>query len=272
MSFDRFLCKNDITDLLRKMYKANPVLIPESGIKPLMLVARRGKKTENRGLLKNYLAGAPELNIKPNESIMSDSSLSRSSTVSFGLGLKIMDGFLKGLGASSAPVSTHLKGVKDISFSFMSPKRFSMDIGELGNVIKGKKLDFDHPAIGIFTEIDDPYDMLLISGTIVSNRFAINIEKAKEAEFEASIPVFQQGIADLDTNLKVEVKNNRTITFEGAEELTFAFTTVLMEFDPKEGTLKLRESVLMKDGKEVEVSPYEMLDNNEEEPGMLIWD
>jgi len=271
MGFFR-ICKNDITDILRETFNASPLRVPETRVKPLIVIGKKGSKVNFRGQLKYLLEDEPELEVPFESSKMANASLDRSRSISLDFGIKILDGFLQGLGISAAPIGANLKGAKEISFSFTNARRLYVDPGQLGNALRGKKIDLRHPSIGIFTNEDDPFEMLLVSDAIVSRSFTINIEKANEHELEASLPQLQQQIADLNAKVKVDIKDNRSITFEGEEDLTFAFACVKLELDKSSGLLQIGETVLAKGGGELEKSPYTLIDEDEFEPGMIEWE
>ena len=272
MGFFR-ICKNDITDLLRETFNASPLRVPETRVKPMVVIGKRGKTVNFRGQLKHLIIDGEHLEVPFEESTMANASLQRSQSISLNFGIKILEGFLQGLGLSSAaPIGAHLQGAKEISFSFTNARRLFVDPGLLGNHLKGKKIDLEHPSIGIFTDADDPFDMLLISDAIVSKSFTINIEKGNEHEIEASLPQLQQQIADLDAKVKIEIKDNRSITFKGEEYLTFAFACVALKLNKETGGLQIGETVLTKGSGEVEQTPYSMIDDDEFEPGMLEWE
>ncbi len=271
MAFSFRICKNDITDLLRDTFNATPLRVPESRVKPLIVIGRKGAKVDFRGELKYLLADEQVLPVEPQESILADSSLQRSRSVSLNLGLKILDGFLSGFNMSPSPVGASLKGVKEISFSFTNTRRLYVDPGMLGLQLKGKVIDLKHPSLGIFTR-EDPYEMLLISDVIASNSFTINIENARENEFDASMPALQSYVADVDAKVKVDIKQGKSVTFQGADYLAFAFTCVKLELDKQSGSLGVGETVITKGGGETEKTPYAELDDDAYEPGMLEWD
>jgi hypothetical protein len=271
MAFFR-ICKNDITDVLRETFNASPLRVPEARVQPLIVIGKKGEKVNFRGQLRFLLENEPELDVPFESSKMANAAFGRSRTISLDFGIKILEGFLQGLGISAAPIGAKLKGVKEISFSFTNARRLYIDPGQLGNAIKGKMVDLQHPSVGIFTKQEDPFEMLLISDAIVSRSFTINIEKANEHELEGSLPALQQQIADMDAKVKVDIKSNRSITFEGDEDLTFAFACVKLELDKQSGALQIGETVLTKGGGKVEKSPYTPIDEDEFEPGMIEWE
>jgi hypothetical protein len=274
MGFFR-ICKNDITDLLRHTFNASPLRVPESRVKPLIVVGRQGKKVNFRGQLGHLLEGDPALDVPFEESTLANTSLKRSQSISLDFGLKIMEGFLAGLGIPAIPINSSLKGVKEISFSFNDAKRIYIDPNLLGNELRGKKIDLKHPSVGMFTKNEDPFEMLLISDAIVCKSFVMNIEKTNESEFEAALPELKK-MVEMEAKVKIDTTTNRSITFEGDEFLTFAFTCVKLELDKASGLLQIGETVITRQLKgegEVEIqSPYAMIDEDEFEPGMIEWE
>jgi hypothetical protein len=260
------ICKNDVTDLLRQTFNASPLRVPEERVKPLVVMGQRGSKVNFRGQLKFLLEGEPELVVPFEESNMANTSLERTSSISLNFGMKILEGFLSGLGMSGAPVGAALSGAKEISFSFTNAKRVFIDPSQLGNALRGKKIDVKHPSVGIFTQ-PEPFEMLLVSDAIVSKSFTVNVEKANETELEASLATWQTQFADVDAKVKVDVKNNKSISFEGENYLTFAFACVKLTMD-EEGNLQVGETILTKDGNK-ETRTYAVLDEDEFEPGMI---
>ncbi|TXB69451.1 gasdermin [Phaeodactylibacter luteus] len=268
MSFFR-ICKNDITDHLRETFNAFPLRVPETRVKPLVVMGQKGSKIDFRGELQFLLKGDAPVELEQRESAMANAALDRSKAVSASFGLKILDGFLSGFGIAPSPVKASLEGVTEMSYSFTGAKRLYIDPSELGRALDKRHIDLAHPSMGVFRG-SDPYRMLLVSDAIVSNKFTINIEKSSSKELEASLPELQSYLADADLSVKAESKDGRSITFEGPEYLTFAFSCLLLELHPGLGTIAIGETVKSKGAGEAPLrSPYAVLDEDEFEPGMI---
>lgn len=266
------ICKNDITDLLRATFNAFPLRVPETRMQPLVVMGQKGAKMDYRGELQYFLADGQPVDIEIRESAMANAALDRSKSISLNFGLKILEGFLSGFGMSPAPIGASLKGVKEISFSFTNCKRRFIDPAQLGGLLRGRNIDLSHGSLGVFKG-EDPYRMLLISDAIVSNSFTINIEKTNDNEFDASLPELQPYLADVDAKVKVNSKAGKSITFEGEELLTFAFSCLLLEMDKQSGALAIGETVKSRGANgETTSSPYAVIDEDEFEPGMVELD
>ncbi len=268
MGFFR-ICKNDITDLLRDTFNAFPLRIPETRMQPLVVMGQKGSKMDYRGELQYLLSDGQPIEIDIRESAMANAALDRSKSISLNFGLKILEGFLSGFGMSPAPIGASLKGVKEISFSFTNCKRRFIDPGQLGSILRGRNIDLSHGSLGIFRG-EDPYRMLLVSDAIVSKSFTINIEKTNDIEFDASLPELQPYLADVDAKVKVNTQSSKSITFEGEDYLTFAFSCLLLEMDQQSGALAIGETVRSKGaGGQEEATPYATIDEDVFEPGMV---
>ncbi len=277
MAFRFRICKNDTTTLLREMFKATPLRVPEARVQPLVVVAHKDNNIQFRGDLSFLLENPGAFVMDFNTDAVADVALERTKSIDIDVGLSILEGLLEGLKISPAAVGVALKGAKEISFSFNRVQRRWVDLGKLGLQLKTNRLDLTHPAVKIFMG-EEASTFLLISDAIVSNSFGVNLESGREDAFEAGVPAIQQFVADakLDVRVKSSFKNN--ITFEGDSPLTFAFSCVRIEFDPTTGAIALMEEVNPKTRglesvEELPAAPVPAtLDEDEFEPGLLSWD
>jgi hypothetical protein len=271
MAINFRLCPNDTTKWLREMFGAIPLRVPESRIQPLLIIAKKGDKIDLRGELRYLLKDNTRLNSPLREDTVANALLQRTAGVNTEFGLRILDGFLQGLKMSSSPVGAVLKGSNEISFSFTNVKRRWIDLNHLGATIKNRMLDLEHPSLGIFKG-EDAVDMLLITDVIISNSFTINQEKGRDDAFDVGLPLIQEYISDLGLKVKVKSDTRKSITFEGEEYLSFAFSCVRLEFDAETGAIKIRE-VLSRGAESIAVAPERtLIDENAHRIGMLTWD
>jgi hypothetical protein len=278
MAFFR-ICQNDTTDALRKMFNATPLKVPEASVQPLLIIAERNGKTDKRGELKHLLADAAAFKIKPKEDPVADVSLEKTRSVDWDFGLKLLEGFFQGFGIPSASVAAKLDMAREISLSFHNVKRRWIDKNELGSALRGKTIDLMHPALGIFLG-GDAYNMLLVTDVIVSNGFSINVEKSKNGNLSAEIPAIQQIVNEAKAGVDVKSSSTNSISFQGKDFLTFAFSCVKLELNPLSGALAVGTTVVTRkvttakgtEVKEVEEAESVQLDRKPGEPGLLEWD
>lgn len=275
MSFSFRICRNDVTSLLKETFNATPLKIPESRVRPLIVIAEKGGKTEFRGALEHLLEEGIKLGANLKETPMTDVSFERTKSFDFDFGFEILKGFFQGFGIPSGAIGSQLKGAKEISLSFHNVKRLWVDKNELGGNLRGKQLDLEHPSMMPFLG-DDPHQMLLISDAIISNSFSINVEKSNEQNFEIELPEVQEILKDTKVKINPKASSKNALTFEGTDYLTFAFSCIQLILNDS-GNLGVGTTFVTRnaDGEEVvhvEDPQHIELDDDLFEPGMLVWD
>lgn len=275
MAFRFRLCPNDTTAVLKELFNATPLKVPEASVQPMQVIAEKDGKTDKRGELRHLLSNPLATQVSLKEDKVSDVSLERTRSVDWDFGVKLLDGFFKGFNIPSAQVGTKLSNAREISLSFHNVQRRWLDKNELGSALRNQKLDLQHPAAGIFLG-KDAWNMLLVTDVIISNGFAINKEGSGEGSFDAQLPTIQQIVSDAKANVKVRSGSKNSITFEGTEFLTFAFSCVKLDIDPNTGAIGVGMTVVTRSTEngviQVEEPEPVSLDENEFEPGMLEWD
>jgi hypothetical protein len=276
MAFRFRLCQNDTTSALRDLFNATPMRVPEASIQPMLVVAEQGGKTDKRGELRHLLSLDAPLPIEIKESPVSDVSLERTRSMDWDFGFKLLDGFFQGFNLPSAAIGAKLNNAKEVSLSFKNVKRRNIDKNQLGSALIGKTLNLAHPAAQIFLG-ENAHNMLLVTDVIISNGFAINVVKSHDENANIEVPAIQQIVNEARMNVQVKGGTNNSISFEGADFLTFAFTCVKLDINPNTGALAVGMTVVTresKSGKKVKTkvpAPVE-LDDDFFEPGMLEWD
>lgn len=267
------ICKDPVTVALKETFNATPLKVPESRVKPLEIVARKGKKTNFWGAMRHLFEGSSSFAIKNKESVLADVTISKTRSMDFDFGLKILDGFLKGFGIPSLPIETSLKGAKKISFSFKNTKRLYVEPSYLGRKLMDKKMDFRNPALGIFLKEGDAFDMLLITSVIVSDGFSIHVESSSNPKFNIEVPAVDKLIGSAKTKIDIKKENDRTISFQGEEPLTFAFSTIKLDVN-SDGTISMGEFMPPRaEGEEPVFIPYDEETVQEEDEDVLLeWD
>lgn len=235
------LCSGDpLVDTLRDVFGANIVRVPETRVRPLAVVASDGRRASFRTTsIRNLLEGAPDLAVEPAASGMASLTGRRSRSIELGLGLRILDGFLRGFGIPSAGIEASLSGATEVAFSFGDVVRSYVDIGALGAALAGKRVDRVNPAAAIFFADDEEraHAFLVIDSTIASSEFTLSVERAGEAAFRVDLPTIQQVVERADAGVEVRSESGREITFSGDRRLAFAFSCVRLDLDPASGRI-----------------------------------
>jgi hypothetical protein len=227
------LCSGDeLLEMLREQFSANPLRIPEERVKPMRVLAGYDGKVSFRGELVHLVKGEPALTFPEEDfatSRMADVSGKKSRSVKLELGLEVLSGFLKGFGIPPAQVATAFEGASEVAFSFKDVSRKWVDVGAVGNQMAGRHLNEENPAGKIF--LSEEYAFLLIESTITSSDFSMSVEKARSDDFEINMSLVKDIVGEAGAAVEVRSTSKRDVTFKGKEALPFAFTCCRIYLD-----------------------------------------
>ena len=226
------LCNDDfLVKTLRGVFGANPIRVPERRLAPLTVLASNGSKTFFRGALAPHLRNVHSLDVEVMTSTMAVLSGRRSKAVKVDLGLKILDGFLSGLGLPAAALTAKFEGAREVSFSFQDVQRLYVDPGAVGANLAGKVLNDENPAATIFFEQERAYQFLVIDSTIQSRDFSIQVESKSTDGFSLDVPAIKDIIGKTSTDVEVSSDSSLALTFKGQQHLSFAFSCLRLYVD-----------------------------------------
>jgi len=224
------LCNNDdLLKTLRDTFKANPIRIPEERIQPLIVFDRSGINTKYIGRVENLLADSSPLVLPVEEGRVADLSGSKTKSIDAKIGIQIMDGFLKGLGSSSAGLSAAFKDVQKVSFSFKYVNRKYIDVGLLCKILSDKTFDTHNPVNRKF--VSGASECTIVDSVITSNNFSIIVDESSNDDFSFNIPEIQNLISSKENSVNVEQTSKLEISFTGEQQLAFAFSCFVLEID-----------------------------------------
>ncbi len=231
------LCGSDeLLELLRDTFHANPIRIPETRFVPLVAIAKRNKNEKFIGRIEQLMTDSTAYPYEIGTSEMANVSAKKTTTVNFDLGFRIMDGFLEGMGVSGASIRSEFEKVKEVSFSFKNVKRYYVDLGQLGNFLSNKKLNRSNPANAQFFDAENETVCIVVDSTIVSNNFTMNVEKSVGEDFALDLDAIKNTLGNVNAGLKVGSSSKREISFEGENQLAFAFSGTTFQVD-QDGTI-----------------------------------
>lgn len=224
------LCKNDdLLITLKDTFKANPIQVPEARIQPFSVFSKTKRVIKYLGQVTALLTDNTPIGIPIDNSQMANLSSTRTKTVSMNLGLQIMDGFLKGLGANAASISFAFDKVRKLSFAFENVNRQYVDIGALCKILNQRKFDSENPVATSF--INEDAECLIVDSTITSNNFNIKVEESSETGFSFDIPAIDKILSSGGNNINVKTEGAMQISFNGPTQLAFAFTAFLLKVE-----------------------------------------
>lgn len=274
------LCDDPLVKTLQEVFGTTIIRVPEERIRPLTVVASDGRRSSFRGELAPLLINASSFNVPMSTSQMADVSGKRSRKVSIDLGLKILEGFLKGFGVPAAGITVKLEGASEVSFSFKGVNRIFVDINVLGRALTSRQIDLQNPAASIFSQAGT-YTFLVIDSVIASSDFSISVDKTSSQGFKLDVPAIQTIVSQANAEVKVSTTSGYDLVFQGNKLLAFAFSCVRLYLD-ENGTItamppeadvpalsrKLRD--IQKPDHVIIYSPDRVILRTK--PGLLSWD
>ena len=220
------ICKNNLSDILRDSFQANPVKVPESRILPLIILELEKNKPKYIGNIKYLLQGSEEVEFPIHKGLASNVSNTFSKSTDLKAGFKILDGFLKGIGIDPAVVRASIKGNKTISFAFNNVKTQYIDLLEFGKILNTQDLIIDPLNFGINKANGKPPRLALIDRVIQSNNFSMRVFKENDSSGKIDVPLINDHLSDIKTSIKVDKSSEHEIKFSGDSYLTFAFSCI----------------------------------------------
>jgi hypothetical protein len=220
----RICAGDDLTKTLRELFDMNVVRVPETRIEPLNAIS--GGSEKFIGPLESLLADQPPLDFKRgdvNTSQMANLSGKRTRKVKADVGLKVLDGFLSGFGVSSPEIEAKFKGSSEVSFSFQDVRRRWVDLGWLGHMLEGHRID---PASPIAQPFLGTSMLLVIDNVITSSDFSISVDRASSGKFKLDVDAIKKIVGDLSTEVSVSTSTGYDVSFKGSRHLGFAFSCV----------------------------------------------
>jgi hypothetical protein len=226
MGFLGLCSKDPYVDYLTEVFGCNIIRVPEERYRPLTVIAAREKHISFRGKVTPIIKGdivVPQSLIANSQ--MPDLSGRKSRSVKTSFGLKILDGFLKGLGIPGGSIKTCFQGVSMLSFTFQDINRLWIDINSFGRIIRNHKIDMDSPAASIFFG-DNPYAFLLLDSVITSSKFTVSVDRAESSDFKFDIEGIKNIVGGINASVGVATSSGFDLTFDGTKQLAFAFSCV----------------------------------------------
>jgi len=230
------ICKNDITDQIRDLFDANPLRIPEARIQPLCMLEIDDRKPKYLGEFKFLVKDGFSYDIATKTSPVAQVSHVKTKKINFKIGFDVLGNFIKAFGLDPAAIGASVKGSRKMSFSFGNVNRTYIDPLELGHILVTNDVKGDPDNIFI-QDISEKKDvkLALITDVLSSTEFSLSTYKDNDTSATINIPLIQEYISNVDTNLSIEKISENEVKFKGDTPLTYAFTCVEINIDPATG-------------------------------------
>ena len=217
--------EDPFTKRVRKLYGANVIHAPRAGIDPLDVVARKDEHVEIRGELGPLVVGTEPLVLPPiTNAVATDIAGINTAQVNGQLAARLLQGL--GLPIPGASLDLSLwKGASRFSFDVRDVRERRIDIGALGQALRGCSIDPSHPAAAIFFA-NDGTEMHVISRTLVSHQVVVRGENEKGQAVDVSIDAIKDVFGAVNAKLEWKREATGVVSFRGARSVAFAFAAV----------------------------------------------
>jgi hypothetical protein len=224
-----FNCKDPKLTYLNSL-GYNVVRLPREGIDPLDVLGRENGSIDNLGPLDLVwtTTGAPPKIAGPQ--VVPNVNGEKSEQLDFSVGIKILEGILKGMGATLPMLSGAFKQAKKIQLQFVNVQGFSVRPLEIGNYLQKGDLNLDNNvAAHFFTEEDA--QAFIITEVLKSNAIEVIATDSHGQSISADLPKISKMVGG---NVKVEATGQGTLKFVhqgGKDPLTFGFKVFAIWFE-----------------------------------------
>ena len=226
------ICKNQITDEIRDLFSANPLKVPEARILPMSMLEVIDNNAKYLGLFKFMVKGNFDYNLPIQQAPVAQVSNVKTKKVDFKVGFNILGNFLKGLGMDPAVIGASIKGSSKMAFAFGNVTRHYVDVLELGKILSENVILGDSDNLFIREIMNNKESKLaLITDALMSTDFSLSTFRENGTEANIEIPLIQNYLSNINSNLKIDKTSENEITFSGETPLTYAFSCVEIKID-----------------------------------------
>jgi len=226
------VCTGDpLLRLAREVFDANPMSVPDTRIKPMVVLAASGSRV---GYFGELAAAMPAVQLpKVRHSLLANMSGQRSAYASVEVASAILGAFLASLaGVPVAPeqlkASFGRSNASGVSVFFPNPRRDYVDLGELGAAVEGAALP-ETPATRIF--LDGDHDVLLVDSVILSDQIGISVRRRGGTASALTFEPFG--------SLQVSTAGANEVIVKASTWMPFAFSCLRVSLDRDGGIARI---------------------------------
>ncbi len=229
------ICKNEITNNLRKLFGANPLRVPETLYQPLLVLEIKNRRPFPLGDFESMIKGLPNFNVNIQTSEVSEISDFKTQSMSLGVGLDILGNFIKAFGINPSVIELGMRRTRKIGFSFSNVERKYFSPLQFGKVLSENKILCDIENIFIRKFLSDKRSQLaIVTDVIVSDNFSLLSYDESNNKVEIDVPAIQDSVANMGIDVIVSSDNANIVKFKKqTKPLTFAFSCVEIKIDEK---------------------------------------
>jgi hypothetical protein len=227
------LCHGDpLLALLRDVFDATPLRVPEERVTVLSAIATKGKQSRFLGAFDALLESGSPLLLPNKVSHVASLANRQSRSIKADLALKILEGFLVPFGFPTPSISGAWATADEVSFSFPSVHRRYVELAVLGKHLATLKLDTSNTLSSMLRPRGE-WDLLVIDSVLQTSQFIVEITHASTRTIHLSATQLVESLGA--SSPAVTVRSEREVVFAAPTALTFAFSCVRLCSDAEGG-------------------------------------
>jgi hypothetical protein len=165
----------------------------------------------------------------PADGQVPDFSYKRSDEIKGSIGVKILQGLIKGIGGN---VNANLQISSSLSFTYEKPTLKVIPLLALGVYLKQGDLDTANPAVERYLKMDDDSTdsrFYIVTETLRARKLVVRVTGANSTAVSVDVSAIQ-GLATGNASVAKTSETTSEITFDGNTDLTFAFKAFELGF------------------------------------------
>ena len=207
----------------------NVVRLPRKGINPLDVLGRDGKSLEQLGRLDQLWTskkpipqiGAPQQAAHINGQCTSEMTTS--------VGLKLLSGVLKALGASVPELSFAYNNARSLQFTFGNVMSRAVVPLEVGEFLSEGDIHSSNPFVEHYFH-DDDTEAFVITEILQSDEITVSAKDDQGGQVKVDVPAIK-GVIGADVSVSAKNAATTDLTYKGAGAVTFGFKVFSIAFD-----------------------------------------
>ena len=225
------MCRRDTNDILIRRfldrYQVNLLSMPGRRVRCGSVYIKEGGRITAPGLLSEIIEPPLILADPFVENDMADLSGTWSDSVSFKIGIGLLENFLNALGAAGLidKLQASVKGtsVRNIAFRFQQVSRESLSPAGLGAALSGHRFARSNPWVR------DGNQYFAVASVLRSG--SISIQGRDKGDSAADLGAGVATVADVDATVQVQRESESDVTYSGSNPLAVAVELYELSWD-----------------------------------------
>ena len=217
-----FKCTDPVVDYLAR-FGFNVIRLPRAGLAPGDVLAGKGPGLEHVGPIGGAWKSRRAMP-KPLDPVPA-TMLEGRGTAEFdaGVGLSLLEQLLSPLGVSAPKLKAGLGSARSLSFGFVQPRIWGLELIALGDYLASGSLQDSNPVVAGFFKSDVPIH--IITDLLTSSSMEVTVTKNSHAGGDVDLKMLQQAVTG-EVSLSSKNADTTTIRFEGKDRLAFGFRAI----------------------------------------------